>query len=170
MFSACLSLPSVASQVKDGTKDTVIREQAYQLTLPGSWKKEPSTDPTRFNYRSAIGQQFLTVSVAWFNRRLNEDEQLATAERLVQARRKAEQKAPGLTAVTMTPILHGEAGGVLAARWSGREPARRRRFHTLFLCSRIGFTVFYYEGIGMGDKEAADTARKIMNSIQLLRR
>jgi len=68
---------------KSEPKDTAIDEGVFRLTLPGHWSRQPSTDATRWTYRSDTGRDQLTVSLLSSTHRLSTDEQLATSSALL---------------------------------------------------------------------------------------
>jgi len=144
--------------------DTPIDEPAFRLTLPGQWSRKPSSDPTRWVYRSDNREQ-LTVSLLGLKSGISADERSKIFKRLAELRRHAESAAPGLTAVTTTDTTFGESGGILAARYGGAEPAVHRGFVCLMLGSTTAFTVFYYEAVGLTQSETDARAKTIMNSV-----
>jgi hypothetical protein len=145
--------------------DTEIKEDSFRFTLPGRWSTETLNDPSMRNYHTDNRRESLTVSLVVFAKRLNNEEQHQTIERMTEIHRGVQTKLPGVTAITMNEATFGESGGVLAARYGGIEPAKQRRFHSLLLCSPLAVTVFYYEAIGLSETEADARARTIMNSI-----
>ncbi|MGD0568347.1 MAG: hypothetical protein ABSA78_08070 [Candidatus Sulfotelmatobacter sp.] len=149
---------------KSEGKDTVIGEGPFRLTLPGQWRTEQSSDPTRWVYRSDNGEQ-LTVSVLGFKGGLSVDERFKSFKRLTELRKHAEAATPGLTAVTTTDTTFGDSGGILAARYGGTQPTVHRRFMCLMLGSTSAFWVFYYESVGLAGSESDARAKTIMNSI-----
>lgn len=149
---------------QEKAKDTPIDESSFRLTLPGQWNKKPSSDPTRWVYYRDNREQ-LTVSVFGLKSGTGADERSKMLKRLVEIRKNAESATPGSTAVTTTDTTFGESGGILAARYSGAEPAANRRFVCLILGSTSAFTVFYYEGVGLGQSETDARAKTIMNSV-----
>lgn len=155
---------------KSKTKDTLIQERPFRLTLPGKWDQEPSSDLTRWIYYSEDRREQLTVSFPLGSTHaLSKDEQSQTLVRVVEMHRSVWTKLPGLTPVTMTETTFGESAGVLAARYGGIEPARHHRFSCLVLCSPWAVTVFLYEATGLSEAESDARARTIMNSIALPR-
>lgn len=150
---------------KSKLKDTAIDERIFRITLPGHWNCQPSSDPTRWTYRSDIGDDQLTVSRLSSIKRLSTDEQIATLKRVTELRRRAETETPGISGVTMTDTTLAESGGVQAARFGGFQSGTQRRFSCLLLCSSSGVTVFYYEAIGLTEQESDARARAIFNSV-----
>jgi len=150
---------------KSKTKDTAIDERVFRLTLPGQWTRQPSSDATRWTYRSDTGRDQVTVSLLSFTHRMSADEQLATLKRVTELRRRAETDTPGVSGVTMTDTTFAESGGVHAARYGGIESGSHRRFSCLLLCSPSAVTIFYYEAIGLTDQESDARARAIFNSV-----
>jgi hypothetical protein len=149
---------------KSKATDTPINEPAFRLTLPGQWSSKPSPDPTRWVYHTGNGEG-LTVSILGLKSGLSADERSKMFKRLAELRKHAESATPGLTAVTTTETTFGESGGILAARYSGTEPAVHRRFICLILGSTSAFTVFYYEAVGLTESETDARAKTIMNSV-----
>ena len=79
--------------------------------------------------------------------------------------RHSELCMPGLTSVMTTDTTFGESEGILAARYGGTEPAVHRRFMCLMLGSTSGFTIFYYEAVGLTQSETDARSKTIMNSV-----
>lgn len=146
---------------KSKAADTAIDEQAFRLTLPGQWTRKPSSDPTRWVYRSDKLEE-LTVSILGFKNGMSADERSKTFKRLAELRKHAESARPGSTTGDTT---FGESGGILAARYGGAEPEAHRRFWCLLLGSTSAFTVFYYEAVGLTQSETDARAKAIMNSV-----
>src|ERR1700675_3071597 len=72
---------------KQSPSDTVIRENAFRVTLPGRWAQQPSSDPTGWVYQSEDGRVQLTVSLLAWAHRLSAKEQADTLNRLVEISR-----------------------------------------------------------------------------------
>jgi hypothetical protein len=161
-----LSVVGVTSMFwKSKQTDTAIDERAFRLTLPGQWSRQPSSDATRWSYRSDTGRDQLTVSLLSSTKRMSTDEQFATLKRLTELRRRAETDTPGVSGITMTDTTFAESAGVHAARFGGVESGSQRRFSCLLLCSPSAVTVFYYEAIGLTEQESDARARAILNSV-----
>jgi hypothetical protein len=150
--------------------DTKIREAAFQLTLPGVWSAAPIEDPTRWNYSSKDGHQGLTVSIVGDLSKMNAEERSSTFHKVVAIRRGAETKLPGSGSIEVSVPTFGEANGVLAARYFGVDPARRRRFHCLLLGNSLTVTIFYYESLDLTEAETEARAKGIFNTISVPRR
>ncbi len=144
---------------------TAIDERMFHLSLPGNWSCQPSSDGTRWTYRSDIGFDQLTVSLVSSTKPLSVDEQFETLKRVTELRRRAETETPGVSGVTLTETTFTESGGVQSARFGGIESGTQRRFSCLLLCSPSGVTVFYYEAIGLSQQESDVRARVIFNSV-----
>jgi hypothetical protein len=149
---------------KSKATDTAIDEGVFRLTLPGHWSKMPSSDPTRWVYHSDNGEE-LTVSLLGFKSGMSADERSKTFKRLAELRKHAETAMPGLTSVMTTDTTFGESEGILAARYGGTEAAAHRRFMCLMLGSTSGFTIFYYEAVGLTQSETDARSKTIMNSV-----
>ena len=144
---------------------TEVSEDAFHLTLPGKWTTEEAADSARWNYRSEDGREGLTVSLMTSKDRMNPEKQRGTLNRMAELHRKVVTKVFGPAALTMYDTTFGETNGVMAARYGGTETATHRRFHSLLLCSPLAVTVFFYEAVGLPEKEADARAKAIMNSI-----
>ena len=163
LLLACAGLDGFGQSMTD----TLIQERPFSITLPGSWTRKQSSDPNRWVYQSKDGRGQLTVSLPLGAiRRLSKEERSDTLKRIVALLRRAQTEV-GATAITMTETTFGESGGVLAARFGGVEPAGKRRFAALSLCSPTELIYFYYEATSLTEAEFNANGRAIMNSIHL---
>lgn len=144
---------------------TTITEPGFRLTLPDEWTPIASNDPTRWGYQAANNTDHLTASILGDMSGVVRDQREAIFRKLVEIRRRVETKMPGFENVSTTEPTLGESGGVLAARYSGFDAARNRRFHCLLLGSRVAAYAFYYEALDMTKSEAERRAKSIFNSI-----
>jgi hypothetical protein len=153
------------SKANNVSKETKIRENAFRLTLPGSWVQKPSSDATRWVYQREDGRRQLTVSLLSSTHRMSGDQQADTLKRIVEISRRAETEGAGESALTITETTFAESDGVLVARFGGIGEANHRRFARLLLCSPWAVTTYYYEGFESTEPEFESGARATMNSI-----
>jgi hypothetical protein len=128
-----------------------------------------SNDAARWGYQAANKTDHLTASILGDMSGVGGDQRGAVFHKLVDIRRRVETKTPGFENVSVTEPTFGESGGVLAARYSGFDAARNRRFHCLLLGSPVAAYAFYYEAVDMTESEAEGRAKSIFNSIDVPR-
>ena len=148
-------------------RDTRINETSFRLTLPGTWTPTPSNDPARRDYHTDSEQLTVSIFGSLFGApgTMNHDAEVATFTRWVDKRRDVETKVAG--SATVTEPLFGESGGVLAARYTGFDAGRQRRFHCMMLASSSAFEIFYYEAVEMTEQQAENRAKAIFNSVDI---
>ena len=156
-------------QSKPKPQETTFSDPAFRITFSGHWTQETSTDPTRWSYRTDDKHEQLTVSMIGDTQKLDRDERVKAFRRIVEMRKNVETKMPGFENVAVTEPSFAETGGILAARYSGVDAERQRRFHCLLLGSSRTIMIFYYEGIEMTETQSEDRARAIFNSITIPR-
>lgn len=151
------------------SKDTRIKETSFRVTLPGLWAPGMLDDPKRRSYHT--GSEQLTVSIfgSLFGAvsEMNDADKMAAFTRMVNRRKDAETKMPGFSHVLVTEPTLGESRGILAARYSGFDSERQRRFHCMILASSSAFEIFYYEAVDVTEEIAENRAKAIFNSVEI---
>ena len=159
--------PIMACQQR--ANDTKVSEDAFRLTLPGSWKSGDRSDPTRRTYLTRNEQLTVSMFGSAFvgSDSLSHDERASRFKVWVNKRRDLETKMPGYANVVVSEPIFGESNATLVSRYTGFDAARHRRFHCLILASISAFEIFYYEAVEMSDAVAEERAKTIFNSVAI---
>jgi hypothetical protein len=155
------SAPAPSSSASPSPHSTTVSEPAFRVTLPGSWS-DASGDPGTWVYRSTEDEQ-LTVSVWGLDSGLSRGQREKTMRRVIELRRQSEEAAAA--SVRLSATRFGNAGGILAARYSGTEPDTGRRLHCLVLGSKRAITFVYYESLTLPPQQSDARARSIFNTV-----
>jgi len=143
----------------------VFAEDAFRVALPEDWTGGLTADKERWSYHSRDRGQQLTVSLLGMTQPMDTEQRSAAFKRIVALRHDAETKMPdGPKGVKVTDPNFAENGGILAARYGGRDAAGRQ-FRCLLLGGSRAITIFYFESLQLDDSAADARARAIFNSI-----
>jgi len=169
LLCAVLGGPSMFGQSQPRSNDTIIREVSFRLTLPGAWSSGPTDDPTKRTYHTKDEQLTVSIFGSLFGAsgEMTHDDRAERFHTWVNKRRDVENKMPGFADVVVSEPSFGESQGTLAARYTGFDGARQRRFHCLVLASSSAFEIFYYEAVDMKESLVGDRAKAIFNSIDI---
>jgi hypothetical protein len=156
-------------QSQPKSNDTIIREVSFRLTLPGAWSSGPTDDPSKRTYHTKNEQLTVTIFGSLFGAsgEMKHDNRVGRFHTWVNKRRDLEKKLPGFADVVVSEPSFGESQGTLAARYTGFDEARQRRFHCLVLASSSAFDIFYFEAVDMNESVVEDRGKAIFNSIDI---
>ena len=166
---AVTAAPVVIGVAGQNSNDTVVNEQSFRLRLPGSWVLGDASDPHRRTFHRVHEQLTVSIFGALFGKpgEMDHENKVAKFKLWVGKRRAIEARAPEFAGIQLTETSFGESGGTLAARYSGLDTRRKRRFHCLILASSTAFESFYYEALDMSEQVVQDRAKEIFDSVSI---
>jgi len=164
---SALSALSFGPSPSAGASETVVREDAFRLTLPGDWTGGYDAGSHTWSYRTSQQSEGITVGIL---QRANGAEPQAIKsdfEIYLRARRDQELKLGGAEFILSEPRTLEQQGAYIA-RFDGADRVTKRRTQTLVIVNRTVAASFYYEALALSDQEFQQRASAIFGQVGLM--
>ena len=148
------------------TSDTIVIEEYFHMTLPGTWSRVFNKAEHRWNFLSHTGKEQITVSMTFDKRGTLGQPQPNVLENIINIRRATEAKAcPNPVELSETVTVRN--GQILCARYEGIENNKDslRRFSCMLMSNGTMIAIFYFEAVGIAHDEFQHRGRTAFNSI-----